>query len=125
MIVLGLVLLSTVGLVFALKENQEITIKEVLIVALVFIVGVFAFIKANKKEKELKDGLPENDELSLMLKYKAGYYAFMVSMYVWLIMFFVKDKYFGIETMIGGGILLSALIYSISTLIVKRQFNEK
>ncbi len=97
---------------------------DLLIFIIIIIIGVIAFTKALKKDKEEKEGLTIEDELSMLLKYKAGYYAYLASMYMWLFIFLFKDKFPDIETMIGGGILLSALIGFLAKTYVKRKFNE-
>lgn len=97
---------------------------DLVIFSLIVIIGVIALIRALKKDKEEKEGLPPEDELSLQIRNKSGYYAYMASMYMWLFIFLFKDKFPDIETMLGGGILLSALIGFISKLIVKRDLND-
>ena len=92
----------------------------ILIVAL----GTIAFINALKRDKEEKEGLPAEDEFSNLIKYKAGYLAYMTSMYMWLFIFIFKDKFPNVESMLGGGILLSALIFFITKIKVKKKFNE-
>ena len=63
--------------------------------------------------------------MTTQIKYKSGYYAYLYSMYMWLFIFLLKDKFPDVETMLGGGILLSALIGFIVKIIVKRNLNEK
>lgn len=92
---------------------------------LIIIGGVVAFFTALKKDKDEKEGLPLEDEMSNQIKYKAGYYAYMASLYMWLFIFLFKDKFPDIETLLGGGILLSALISFIAKAIVKKQFHAK
>ena len=97
---------------------------KLVIIALIIVIGVIAIFRALKKEKEIKEGLPAEDELSLQIRNKSGYYAYMASMYMWLFIFLFKDKFPDTETMLGGGILLSALIGFISKMIVKRDLND-
>ncbi len=91
---------------------------------LILVLGIIALIRALKKDKEEKEGLTLEDELSTQLKYKSGYYAYLYSMYMWMFIFFFKDKFPNVESMLGGGILLSALIGFIIKVYVKRNFNE-
>lgn len=37
-----------------------------------------------KRYKDAEQGFPPEDELSTQIKYKAGYFAFIASMYIWL-----------------------------------------
>jgi len=96
----------------------------ILIFTLIIIGGVIAFINAYKRDKQVKEGLPIDDELSNKILYKSGYYAFLASMYMWLFIFILKDKFPDVETMLGGGILLSALIFSITKYVIKKKFKE-
>jgi hypothetical protein len=91
---------------------------------LIVVLGTIAFINALKRDKEEKEGLPAEDEFSNLIKYKAGYLAYMTSMYMWLFIFIFKDKFPNVESMLGGGILLSALIFFITKIKVKKKFNE-
>ncbi len=86
--------------------------------------GVIALVAAFKRDKEIKAGLPVEDELSTRIKHKTGYYAYMASLYMWLFIFIFKDKFPDVETRLGGGILLSCLIWAITKFIVKQKFDE-
>ena len=97
---------------------------ELIIFILIVIIAVIAFIMALKKDKEEREGLATEDELSTLIKYKSGYHAYMISMYMWLFIFLLKDKFPNVESMLGGGILLSALILFISKFYVKKKLNE-
>ncbi len=98
---------------------------DIYIFALIVIFGGIAIYNAFKKDKEEKMGLKTEDELSDLIKYKSGYHAFLISMYMWLFIFIFKDKFPNTETMLGGGILMSALIFYITKLVVKRKLNEE
>ena len=112
------------GFIVIKNETEMFQGLYLLIIALIIIGGVIAFITAYKREKEEKEGLATDDELSNRIKYKAGYYAYLASLYMWLFIFLFKDKFPDVETMLGGGILLSALMSFIAKYIVKQKFNE-
>ncbi len=97
---------------------------DIYIFALIVILGGIALYNAFKKDKEEKQGLKTEDEMSNLIKYKSGYHAFLVSMYMWLFIFIFKDKFPDTETMLGGGILLSGLIFYITKQVVKRKLYE-
>jgi hypothetical protein len=97
---------------------------DVLIFILIVVFGGIALFLSYRKDKSVAEGFPAEDEMSLLLKYKAGYYAFLWSMFMWLIIFIFKDKFPDVETMLGGGILISALISYIAKFIVKKEINE-
>lgn len=94
---------------------------DLLIFILIIVLGAIALYLAYKKDKSVAEGYPAEDEMSLLLKYKAGYYAFLASMYMWLFIFIMKDKFPDVETMLGGGILLSGLISFIMKVYVNRK----
>ena len=95
-----------------------------LLFILIIGVAVIAGLNMIKKDKEKKEGIPVDDELSTKIKYKAGYKAYMASMYMWLFIFFFKSYFPNTESMLGGGILLSALIFFISKIYVKQNLHE-
>ena len=97
---------------------------DLIIFILIIVIGVIALIGAFKRGEEEKEGLTLDDELSRLIKYKSGYYAYLWSMYMWLFIFLMKDKFPNIETMLGGGILLSAAISYMAKYVVKKKLNE-
>jgi len=120
-----LIIVLFLGYFVALKNSIPFTkIEGCIFIITLFLGGVYLW-KAIKKDKEEIEGQPPEDELSNLIKYKTGHYAYMTSMYMWLFFFIFKDKFPNIESLIGGGVLLSSLIYFISILIVKREYNGK
>lgn len=112
---------------FAIIEKGTNLFKGYDLIIFIFIIvfGVIALVSALKKDKDEKEGIPIEDELSNQIKYKAGYYAYLASLYMWLFIFLFKDKFPDLETLLGGGILLSAIISYVARLVVKKQFHAK
>jgi hypothetical protein len=125
MITFMVIMLSIWGFIIVQKGTNLFKGIDVFIFAIIIILGVVALINAYKKDKEEREGYPAEDELSTIMKYKAGYYAYLSSMYMWLFIFLLRDKFPDVETMVGGGILLSALIAFISKIKVKNSLNGK
>ena len=98
---------------------------DLIIFILIISMGIFFFLKSRKRDKEILQGIPAEDELTQNIKFKAGYHAYMWSMYMWLFIFIFKDKFPDVETMLGGGILLSALLALIARVYVKKKFYEE
>ena len=92
---------------------------------LIAILSIVLFTNALKKDKDEHAGLPTDDELSTRIKYKAGYYAFLYSMYLWLFIFILKEHFPDVETMLGSGILLSAAMSVVIKYYVKYNYNEE
>lgn len=105
-----LVMLSIWGFIALYRGGYIPGGLDVFIFALIMIGGVYAFVVQMKRYKDVKSGFPPDDELSTHIKYKAGYYAFITSMYVWLFVFLFQRHFGDVETMLGFGILLSAVI---------------
>jgi len=90
---------------------------------LIVLLAAISFMKAIKRDREEREGLPADDELSMLIKYKSGYYAYMASMYMWFFVFLLKDNFPNTEAMLGGGILLSALMSYLAKYVVRRNLN--
>ncbi len=124
--VIAVVFLTTliIGFIFVTQQGDfRFKIPDMFIMALLLIFALISFRAARRKDRDKEEGLTPEDELSTSIKHKAGYKAYMASMYMWLIIFYLKNHFPDVETMLGGGILLSALIYYISTLTVRRELN--
>ena len=97
---------------------------DVFIFAMIMIAGIYAFVVQMRCFKDLKSGFPPEDELSTQIKYKAGYYAFITSMYVWLAIFLFQRHFADVETMLGCGILLSAVVSIAIKTYLARNYHE-
>jgi uncharacterized membrane-anchored protein len=120
-----LITLTLLGFIFIVRGTVRFQGLDLLIFAMIVVFGVIAFTNALKKDKEEQQGFPADDEFSNLIKYKSGYLAFLVSMYMWLFIFLLQDKFPDTETMLGGGILLSGLISVFTRIYVKRQLNAQ
>ncbi len=115
-IVLGTVLfLFFSGMIvwFILTEPQSSL--PIAIAMLTFVIGLIAFVRqAINRKREIETGTSPEDEFIKMAKIYAGNQAFQYSMYLWLLIFVFNSSFTKNETMIGIGVLGSALIYGIS-----------
>lgn len=81
----------------------------------IVLLGMIKFIgQTLKKKKVLETGEPIDDEFTNLAKVYAGNQAFLYSMYLWLLIFIFNSSFTKHETMLGIGVLGSALIYGIS-----------
>ena len=112
------------GFIVAEKGGDLFKGLRLFIFILIVLLAAISFMKAIKRDREEREGLPADDELSMLIKYKSGYYAYMASMYMWFFIFLLKDHFPNTEAMLGGGILLSALISYMAKYVVKSNFNE-
>ena len=128
-IILVTAYLFILSAVFGLKYLEYQTgifksIDPLFLLALIIIVFVYTLQSLKRKGKK-KNGIPVDDELSLLIKYKTGYYSFLVSSFLWYLLFVLKDDFPDTETILGGGILLSTLIVIATRIIIKRFPNEQ
>jgi hypothetical protein len=119
-----LITLTLLGFIMVVRGPELLGGPELFILILIVVLGVVVFLNALKRDRDIKAGLPVDDELSTHIKYKAGYYAYLASMYMWLFIFLLKDNFPDAETMLGGGILLSGAISVIIKYMVKYKFDE-
>jgi len=97
---------------------------DVFIFAMIMVSAVYAFVTHMKRYKDEEQGFPAEDELSTQIKYKAGYFAFYASMYIWLFIFLLQRHFPDVETMLGSGILLSAIIAIVVKGYLTRNLHE-
>ena len=98
---------------------------DVLTTFLFLLLNPFIIYKFIKKYKEEKKGIATEDEMSTRLKYKSGYYAYLYSLMMWVLIYFLKDVFPNTDIMLSIGIVLSIIIGIISQLSIKRNLNEE
>ena len=123
LLLIGLTLFFTLG-VLLYSQMAEIQPKMLIIYVLIGIVALISIVVAIKKMKEEKEGQPLEDEFTTQIKYKAGFYAYIASMYMWFFIFLFRSIFPDVETLVGGGILLSGVIGFACKAIAKQQINE-
>ena len=101
-------------------QSEKIDPLMLVIYGAIILVALISIFIAYRKLQEEKEGQPMEDEFTNLIKYKSGYFAYIASMYMWLFLFLFRDFMPNIETMVGGGILLSAIIGFISKMIIKQ-----
>ena len=118
-----LIIFIITSLLAIYREGNTMGQLDILIILVTLIIGIIAIVKFRKKEKEQDEGQPEEDEFSLMLKYKTGYYSFLYSSYAWFLIFLLRGYFPDKVSIVGGGILISALIAALVKLSLKRKLN--
>jgi uncharacterized membrane protein len=107
------VLIATCGLGYFAAHRMGFPFAglELFIFVLIVIAAVYALLDEKRKQKNVAEGFPEEDEMSDLIKYRAGYQTFLVSMYVWLAMFLFQGWFKDHDTLFGVGVLLPAVIF--------------
>jgi hypothetical protein len=113
-----------IGIIFFTKENIFGATTAFLVAMILSIVGIlkyreFLAIKAA--------GEPNEDERSKKVQTQAGYSAYFISNIIWIGLYFFAESLMKIEILsaprdlIGLGILLSALSFSLTIFIINRK----
>ena len=125
LILVSILIISCIGgFVAAYRTGYTPGGLELVIMALIIFAAIYAFVVHFKQHRDVESGFPAEDEMSNRIKYKAGYYAFLASLYMWLFIFMFKDFFDDVETMLGGGILLSAAISIVIKMYLTRHYHE-
>ena len=119
-----LILSCAGGFIAAYRTGYTPSGFQLIIIALIIFAAIYAFVVHWKQHKDVQSGFPAEDEMSALIKYKAGYYAFLASLYMWLFIFMFKDFFDDVETMLGGGILVSAAMSIVIKIYMTRHYHE-
>jgi len=119
-----LVMLSIWGFIALYRAGYLPSRLDAFIFALILISGIYAFVTHMKKYKDAKQGFPPEDELSTRIKYQAGYYGLIFSLYIWLFIFLFNRHFPDVETMLGAGIMLSAVVSMAIKGYLTRNYHE-
>lgn len=93
-------------------QQEPLTLTEYSIAALVLLVVIFGFVIGMRRIRDVKRGLPAEDELSHQIKQKAAASAFTGSFYLWmLIAMFVVDSGLRPELPVGVGLLGMGVLF--------------
>ena len=115
-IIFGSILLVIfLGIIIWMALSEPESFLPIGIAILIVLVGAVTFITQTiQKKRNLETGAPPEDEFTKLAKVYAGNQAFLYSQYLWLLIFVFNSSFIKNETMLGIGILGSAIIYGIS-----------
>ena len=88
MISIAVLLLLGLVLLWALPVKEFDGMNAIITLA-VLIMAVSFLIEGLRKIKDAKNQLPVDDEMSRKAEYKAGYYSYLISVYIWVTLFFI------------------------------------
>ena len=78
----GIAMAVLVGMLFFIAKSGKLEFIEYVYFLVILVVLAFSFFILWKKSKDIKAGLPVSDELATKTGWKAGYYAYIFT--VWL-----------------------------------------
>ena len=116
---IGIAIAALIGVLFFLKNSGELAVIEYIYLLLVLLIVVGTSIILLKKAKDIKVGLPAWDELTEKTTWKAGYYTYLFSVWVAVILLWYNilvPERFGIyeltvEQVIGILVLLPGVFF--------------
>lgn len=112
-LVVALVLVTTVFL-FLSSGFEPAKTDYVHFGIIAFLVAAAVFIGI-KKMGNARRGEPQEDELSKKLMQKASSLSYFVSLYIWVVILYLKDRVtMDIEELIGSGILAMGVVWILS-----------
>lgn len=116
-VIVALILLTT-GLFFYLNIDQLKWV-DYLQFGIIGIVIIFALLVGIKRLKSFREKEPVEDEMSKKIMQKTSSISYYVSLYMWIFLIFINDRIkFETEELIGMGVLLMALIFAITWIIL-------
>lgn len=118
-ILLIAVLLLTGLVLWYFLPEKEFAGMDIIITLAVLIMAVSFIIEGVKKFKEAKKQLPVDDERSKKAEYRAGYYSYLISVYIWVALYFLKDFFPQVEYLLASGILCMAAVFIIARVIYR------
>lgn len=129
-IVLGIVVFGccTIALFYFLGMNDFSRSAKIGAALFILVLSLIVFlIKEIKRRRDIAKSIVVEDELTIKLKAYAGNKAFQISMILWIIIFVLQDLFADTKTLLGLGILGSALIYGICLWYFKNthHFNDE
>lgn len=119
LIIAGMVLLSTGIWLFGFSGVSGISATDLLQFAVILLVVVFAVFVAAKRMQSSRRGEPAEDELSRKTLRRTAAISYYISLYLWVIILFIKDRItMDTEELLGMGILGMALCFALTWVVL-------
>lgn len=118
------IILVVLGLTAFEKETGFFEGIHPVILLFLVLISVLIAVRPLKKRSNSKTGLVIDDELSLSIKHKAGYYAYLITMLIWLFIFLIKERFPSPDVLLAVGIILSAISAIVSRIVIKQKPHE-
>jgi len=85
-LMVGISAIVLLGIAVMIALMEDITVWSGLVLVIIVIIALVAILLATKSIRDLRKGIPLKDEMSIALNMRAGYRAFYVSMYLFLLL---------------------------------------
>lgn len=111
----GLVVLALVVVGYMFLDTDDV-FESVLSFSIALVVAIIGLIFLKRRYDDLKTGQPMVDERTRKVEVTAGYYSYLISLYMWLAIMFVNDS--EANTLIARGMVGMALIFVASWVVL-------
>lgn len=121
----GIIAISVlIGLSYYLGINDFNRASKIIAISIITICSLALYLYNEwKKKQDIKNDILVDDEMTIKSKVYAGNKAFQFYMILWVVIFIFHESFTEPETMLGLGILGSALIYGTCLLYYKTTQN--
>lgn len=110
------------GLWIIQPSKSTSTALEYIFVVVIFLFFLLGGYLGYGRMKRKKQGLPEEDELSIKIAQKSAAISFYLSLVLWLTLIFIQSHFFiDIKWLLSFGMIGMAIIFVISWLIINNQ----
>ncbi len=93
-----------------------------IIITLAVLIMVLTFIfEGIRNIHESKQELAIDDELSKRSQHKAGYHSYLLSVYIWVALYFLKDLFSQMDYILATGIFCMALTFILTRFIYRKR----
>jgi len=101
------------GVVLWMYHSGPVNVEEILMIAGVLIIVVFAVAISVQRMKSVREKLPPEDEFSKQIMRKSASLSYYISLYLWLLIMYFESKLdMDRSSVIGMGILGMALVFA-------------
>jgi peptidoglycan/LPS O-acetylase OafA/YrhL len=110
------------GLWIIQPSNSTSSVLEYIFVGVIFLFFLLGGYLGYGRIKRKKQGLPEEDELSIKIAQKSAAISFYLSLVLWLALIFIQSHFtIDIKWLLSSGMIGMAIIFVISWLIINNQ----
>jgi len=104
-------------------SQYALDLPEIFIGISILLFAIFFTINGVKWIRQSRQGLPVEDELSRKVNLNAGYYSYLISVYWWVALYFLQDKFEATGTLLATGIIGMAAFFIIALAYFGRKTN--
>jgi hypothetical protein len=119
LVISSLLLITVLLWFFQVREHMNIYLL-LFAVGVILVIG-FSVYNGIMIVRESKRHLPVEDELSRKNKLRAGYYSYLFSIYLWILLYFLSDRFENPRILFAVGIMGMAVLFLGSLLYFKNR----